>query len=103
MRIAKAKGGYSFSRASAARASLGTTSYAWFDAVDRLEADPAADVQSSTTWPRGNKLTLLGNDDLILEYDKGLLKGAKIIYCEGPINLEESGYFFQAVFDNNTK
>lgn len=90
----------SFSRKSAARASLGASSYAWMEAADRLETEQA---ETSTTWPRRKKITLLSNEDLDLEYNKSLLKRANLVPCKGPFSLEQSAFLFQGVFDTVIK
>nr|CDS35214.1 partitioning defective 3 [Hymenolepis microstoma] len=100
LRSSKQKNGSSFSRVSAARASLGATSYTWMEAADRLETETA---ESSTTWPRRKKITLISSDDLIFEYDESLLKTARLIPCKGPFNLKQSGFLFQGVFDRVIK
>lgn len=100
LRSYKQKTGSSFSRVSAARASLGATSYAWMEAADRVESETA---ESSITWPRRKRITIISNDDLDLEYDKSLLKRARPVPCKGPFNLEQSGFLFQGVFDRVIK
>ncbi|VUZ45809.1 unnamed protein product [Hymenolepis diminuta] len=100
LRSSKQKTGSSFSRASAARASLGTTSYAWMEAADRVESEIA---ESSITWPRKNRITIISNDDLNLEYDESLLKRARQVSCKGPFSLEQSGFLFQGVVDRVMK
>ena len=101
LRTSKAKSRTSFSRASTARASLGATSFAWMDAADRLETDALAITHLPFTRSRRNKLSLMRDDELVMEYDKNLLKIARVVFCEGPISLEQSDYLFQAVFDKN--
>ncbi|VDN97970.1 unnamed protein product [Rodentolepis nana] len=100
LRSSKKKSGSSFSRVSAARASLGATSYTWMEAADRLESETA---ESSTTWPRRKKVTLISTDDLNFEYDESLLKRATLVPCKGPFNLKQSSFLFQGVFDGVIK
>ncbi|VDK31818.1 unnamed protein product [Taenia asiatica] len=103
MRTSKKKGPTSFSRTSAARPSLGATSYAWMEAAERIEAESTAVAQSPTTWPRQKKTTLIAINDLMWEYDKDLVKKAKMVSYEGSLDLEQTNYLFQAIFDKIIK
>ena len=103
LRLSKKHGDSTFSRISSSRASLGASSYAWMDAAEKLNADFLSDNQSSTTWPRRKKVPMVSNDDLHFEYDKNLLKRARLVTCTGPINIEEGKLYFQAVFDKIIK
>lgn len=103
MRSSKKKGLTSFSRTSATRPSLGATSYAWMEAAERIEAESTAMVQSPTTWPRRKKTTLIAINDLMWNYDKNLATKARMVSYEGSLDLEQTSYPFQAIFDKIIK
>ncbi|VDM22330.1 unnamed protein product [Hydatigera taeniaeformis] len=103
LRSSNKKGLVSFSRNSAARPSLGANSYAWVEAVERLESSPATDLPSPTTWPRRKKATLVDISDLMAEYDKNLVHKARIVSYDGPLDLEQTKCRFQAIFDKVIK
>ncbi|EUB63768.1 Partitioning defective protein [Echinococcus granulosus] len=103
LRSSNKKGLVSFSRTSAARPSLGATSYAWLEAAERIEAESVVKEQSPTTWPRQKKTTLISANDLIREYDKCLIQRARMVSCEGPLNFGQTNCIFQAIFDKVIK
>ncbi|VDD80653.1 unnamed protein product [Mesocestoides corti] len=86
-----------FSRASAARCSLGATSHAWFDAAERAEFN--TETKSSTTWSQQSGMFTIAKDDLPLEYDKSLLKRARLVTFKGPLEVEQAGCRLQPVLD----
>ncbi|KAL5112263.1 hypothetical protein TcWFU_006109 [Taenia crassiceps] len=103
LRPSKQKGLASFSRTSAARPSLGATSYAWMEAAERIEAESAVVALSSTTWPRRKKTALIEIKDLVWDYDRNLIKKARTVSFEGSVVLEQTEYLFQAIFDSIIK
>ncbi|BHF59455.1 hypothetical protein SprV_0100241400 [Sparganum proliferum] len=106
----------SFSRASAARRSLGCTSQTWLDAVDELEAKYATsrplsfvyDSESNSqlasyfSGPNKNhKVTSVAFRDL--KYDQDALKLAKSICVNGPFDLNTYGFALDPVFDKSIR
>ncbi|KAL7062474.1 hypothetical protein AAHC03_01131 [Spirometra sp. Aus1] len=106
----------SFSRASAARRSLGCTSQTWLDAADELKAKYATsrplsfvyDSESNSqlasyfSGPNKNpKATSVAFRDL--KYDQDALKLAKSICVNGPFDLNTYGFALDPVFDKSIR
>ncbi|KAL5965823.1 hypothetical protein TSMEX_006414 [Taenia solium] len=73
------------------------------EAAERIESGSTAVAQSPTTWPRQKKTILIAINDLMWEYDKNLIKKARMVSYEGSLDLEQTHYLFQAIFDKIIK